>query len=44
MDDEKSTLSKIQRQLKEQIAHSHELEEQLQTERQARLKVNGANC
>uniref|UniRef100_A0AAF5PU14 Myosin motor domain-containing protein n=1 Tax=Wuchereria bancrofti TaxID=6293 RepID=A0AAF5PU14_WUCBA len=39
IDDEQSSVSKIQRQLKEQIARYHELEEELQTERQAKLKI-----
>lgn len=40
IDDEQSMVGKMQRQLKEQIAHYHEVEEELQAERQARLKVN----
>uniref|UniRef100_A0A0R3RFG9 Myosin head n=1 Tax=Elaeophora elaphi TaxID=1147741 RepID=A0A0R3RFG9_9BILA len=39
MDDEQSMISKIQRQLKEQIARYSELEEELQAERQAKLKI-----
>lgn len=39
VDDEQSILNKLQRQMKEQTTRYQELEEELQAERQARLKV-----
>ncbi|VDK63901.1 unnamed protein product [Onchocerca ochengi] len=39
IDDEQSLVSKLQRELKEQVARYNELEEELQAERQARLKI-----